>query len=258
MVEQFVVIENVYTADGKKLSRATNGILTYYVYDGNVVVEEQDDDNDETARNVYGRNLITRENDVNKIVYGFNGHGDVVYQANTDGIVLVVYDYDEFGNVVSEENVVNSVSTLAPSLAGTADTATETIWASTDSIDNPYRYAGYEYIEEIGIYDLNARYYNPEIARFLSADPIIYTTSLRQKCCGLVFLLFCVSFQQKLRLYNCKRQLLYRDFKKANIKSYIKNRPYIEKIIRTEMIFNILILFPANSPPQETHWHSYL
>ena len=37
--------------------------------------------------------------------------------------------------------------------------------------DNPYRYAGYEYIEEIGIYDLNARYYNPEIARFLSQDP---------------------------------------------------------------------------------------
>ena len=38
-------------------------------------------------------------------------------------------------------------------------------------IDNPYRYAGYEYIEEVKLYDLNARYYNPEIARFLSADP---------------------------------------------------------------------------------------
>ena len=39
------------------------------------------------------------------------------------------------------------------------------------NFDNPYRYAGYEYIEQIGIYDLNARYYNPEIARFLSPDP---------------------------------------------------------------------------------------
>ena len=37
-------------------------------------------------------------------------------------------------------------------------------------IDNPYRYAGYEYIEEVKLYDLNARYYNPEIARFLSVD----------------------------------------------------------------------------------------
>jgi len=39
------------------------------------------------------------------------------------------------------------------------------------AIDNPYRYAGYEYIEKVKLYDLNARYYNPEIARLLSADP---------------------------------------------------------------------------------------
>lgn len=44
------VIENVYTADGKKLSRTINGDLTYYVYDGNVVIEEQDENNDETSR----------------------------------------------------------------------------------------------------------------------------------------------------------------------------------------------------------------
>ena len=44
------VIENAYTADGKKLSRTTNGEVTYYVYDGNVVIEEQDEDNDETSR----------------------------------------------------------------------------------------------------------------------------------------------------------------------------------------------------------------
>ena len=38
-------------------------------------------------------------------------------------------------------------------------------------VDTPYRYAGYEYIDKVKLYDLNARYYNPEIARFLSADP---------------------------------------------------------------------------------------
>ena len=32
-----------------------------FVYDGNVVTEEQNEDNEETARNVYGRNIITRE-----------------------------------------------------------------------------------------------------------------------------------------------------------------------------------------------------
>ncbi len=50
LVERFVVIENTYTADGKKLSRTTNGEVTYYVYDGNVVIEEQNEDNEETSR----------------------------------------------------------------------------------------------------------------------------------------------------------------------------------------------------------------
>lgn len=44
------VIENAYTADGKKLSRTTNGETTYFVYDGNVVIEEQNEGSDETSR----------------------------------------------------------------------------------------------------------------------------------------------------------------------------------------------------------------
>ncbi|MEA4963964.1 MAG: RHS repeat-associated core domain-containing protein [Lutispora sp.] len=40
----------------------------------------------------------------------------------------------------------------------------------TGEADNPYRYAGYRYDEETGIYYLNARYYDPKIARFLTED----------------------------------------------------------------------------------------
>ena len=143
------VIENTYTADGKKLSRTTNGNTTYYVYDGNVVIEEQDADNEESARNVYGRNLITRETSDGVVVYAYNGHSDVVAICNLDGDTLVTYEYDEFGNVISEAVVDEDFA----------------------NFDNPYRYAGYEYIDEVKLYDLNARYYNPEIARFLSPDP---------------------------------------------------------------------------------------
>ena len=32
-------------------------------------------------------------------------------------------------------------------------------------------YAGYEYLDSVDLYDLNARYYNPKTARFLSEDP---------------------------------------------------------------------------------------
>ena len=126
-----------------------NGNTTYYVYDGNVVIEEQDADNEESARNVYGRNLITRETSDGVVVYAYNGHSDVVAICNLDGDTLVTYEYDEFGNVISEAVVDEDFA----------------------NFDNPYRYAGYEYIDEVKLYDLNARYYNPEIARFLSQDP---------------------------------------------------------------------------------------
>ena len=39
---------------------------------------------------------------------------------------------------------------------------------------NPFRYRGYYYDEEISLYYLNARYYDPEIGRFISADRIEY------------------------------------------------------------------------------------
>ena len=42
--------------------------------------------------------------------------------------------------------------------------------AQTGTANNPYRYAGYDYDEESGLYYLKARMYNPEIARFLQED----------------------------------------------------------------------------------------
>ena len=113
------------------------------MYDGNTVILELDGNGAEKARNVYGRNLIARESDGEKAIYRYNGHGDVITIMGTDGTAISSYEYDEFGN--------------------------ET--ASTGTFDNPYRYAGYEYLDEVELYDLNARYYDPSIARFLTEDP---------------------------------------------------------------------------------------
>ena len=41
--------------------------------------------------------------------------------------------------------------------------------------DNPYRFKGYYYDEETGMYYLKSRYYQPEICRFVSADVYITT-----------------------------------------------------------------------------------
>jgi RHS repeat-associated protein len=37
-------------------------------------------------------------------------------------------------------------------------------------VNNPQRYAGYRWDEETGLYYLNARYYAPEIGRFITRD----------------------------------------------------------------------------------------
>ena len=39
---------------------------------------------------------------------------------------------------------------------------------------NPIRYRGYYWEEEIALYYLNARYYDPEVGRFISQDSIKY------------------------------------------------------------------------------------
>ena len=43
---------------------------------------------------------------------------------------------------------------------------------------NPFRYRGYYYDAESGLYYLRSRYYDPETFRFLNADSIVSTNDL--------------------------------------------------------------------------------
>ena len=44
--------------------------------------------------------------------------------------------------------------------------------ASTLGVDNPFRYRGYYYDTETGLYYLESRYYNPELGRMMSVDSL--------------------------------------------------------------------------------------
>lgn len=59
---------------------------------------------------------------------------------------MAQYTYDAWGNILSKSG------TMADS--------------------NPYRYAGYRWDDAVGMYYLNARYYKPDIMRFISQDPV--------------------------------------------------------------------------------------
>ena len=70
---------------------------------------------------------------------------------------MVKYDYDAWGN----HRVLNS--------AGAVITDTQHIGHK-----NPFRYRGYYYDTETGLYYLKSRYYDPETCRFINMDSVEY------------------------------------------------------------------------------------
>jgi len=82
-----------------------------------------------------------------------NGQNDIVGLMDGNGTKVVEYTYDSWGKLIS--------------IAGTL--------ATTLGANNPFRYRGYYYDMETGLYYLQTRYYDPEVCRFISADVYMST-----------------------------------------------------------------------------------
>jgi RHS repeat-associated protein len=78
--------------------------------------------------------------------YHFDGLGSVVALTDDEGDTVQVYEYDVYGRV----------------------------GASDASHPNRIMFTGREYDKETGLYYYRARYYNPQIGRFLQTDPVGY------------------------------------------------------------------------------------
>jgi len=89
-----------------------------------------------------------------KYFYLKNAQGDILGLVDTSGNQVVAYTYDAWGKLLTSNG----------SLASTLGKA------------NPFRYRGYVYDEETGLYYVSSRYYDPETCRFLNADSVISGT----------------------------------------------------------------------------------
>ncbi|MEN6314097.1 MAG: RHS repeat-associated core domain-containing protein [Clostridiaceae bacterium] len=135
-------VANAYSAEGLRVSKSVNGVLTRYLYEYDKVTLETDGSGNQTARNVYGINLLMRSSDGQTCYYMYNGHGDVTSLLDSvTGAIACTYYYDAFGNILDHTGTDSSIT-----------------------------YAGYQYDEETGLYYLNSRMYDPKIARFLQED----------------------------------------------------------------------------------------
>ena len=140
-----------YNADGIRTSKTVNGTTTEFFLNGSQVLAQKTGDSvmrffyDSTGKRVGFANGTML------FYYLYNLQGDVIaiVRAAT-GQIVAKYSYDAWGKCT----VTNAAG-----------------YAVGDK--NPFRYRGYYYDTETGLYYLNSRYYNPEFGRFISADGLI-------------------------------------------------------------------------------------
>ena len=138
-----------YTPDGIRSSKTVNGTKTEYLLNGTQILAQK------TGSDVMwffydstGTRIGVQQGNVTAY-YMYNLQGDVVGLADAaTGKIIAKYLYDAWGKCVSVENADGYT-------IGTA---------------NPFRYCGYYYDNETGLYYLQSRYYDPTIARFINAD----------------------------------------------------------------------------------------
>ena len=140
-----------YNADGIRTSKTVNGIKTEFFLNGSQILAQKTGDTtmlffyDSTGKRVGFANGDTL------YYYLYNVQGDVIaIMRAATGQVVARYSYDAWGKCT----VTNASG-------------------YTVGEKNPFRYRGYYYDTETGLYYLNSRYYSPEFGRFISADSLI-------------------------------------------------------------------------------------
>lgn len=135
-----------YDAIGRRIEKTINGTTTKYLYDGLNIVQELQN----AAPSV---NYIRTSNideplariEASGVVryYQYDALGSVIGMTDENGQMMTIYAYDAFGKV---------------SISG-------------EISDNQFQYTGREN-DGTGLYYYRARYYSPEMQRFISEDPI--------------------------------------------------------------------------------------
>ena len=155
-----------YNSAGIRTEKCIQGVPTKYVVSGSTLLSETT--NGSTTVYYYSTDGIIGFNRGGaNYFYRKNIQGDIIAIINSVGSTIVKYVYDAWGNHKAY-NATGSV--IYDSTNPTAYNA----YTNHVGYLNPFRYRGYYFDNETGLYYLQSRYYDPQVGRFINADSINY------------------------------------------------------------------------------------
>lgn len=146
--ENGTAVTVIYDGDGNRVSKTVSGTTTAYLVDdrsltGYAQVLEEISSGAVQRVYTYGLQRISQSQASGTSFYGYDGQGNVRLLTDATGAVTDRYDYDAFGNVISQSGTTPNV----------------------------YLYSGEQNDPNLGFYYLRARYLNPSTGRFVTTDP---------------------------------------------------------------------------------------
>jgi len=149
-----IISEFTYDHSGRRIQKKStvNGqqSTVYYYYDGlEPIIELDGSGNVVTEQFGIGSELVcsikSQLSSIKQLTYHLNDHlGSTIFVLDSAGNLLANHYHDPFGKV----------------------------WNVKGDIRNDIRFTDKEYEEDIGLYYFAARWYDPDIGRFVSQDPI--------------------------------------------------------------------------------------
>ena len=162
MQKSGVTAEFVYNADGLRVQKTVNGVATKYTLHGkNAVHMTSGTDELHFFYDAQNRPAVVVYNGT-AYAYVKSLQGDIVAILDENGNTVVSYGYDAWG---------------AP------------LWCTGERAETlgkvqPFRYRGYVYDEETGLYYLRSRFYNSSLCRFIDMDCLIHSGNTFAYCCN--------------------------------------------------------------------------